>query len=149
MARSVARETGHAGGQHRFVECLDDAEMNQCRHDCRPNCGDDRHDRTPPGMEHPARRCGFDDLLGHQREEQRHGDVVDGKRHRVGQAVIALGGRIDPHQGNQGAEGQQKQVLASELRETRKRGAPDACLAHRDCLWMTPESTVVPVRETA
>ena len=120
-------------------------------------------------MEHAARRRRFDDLLGHQREEEHHRDVVDRERDRIGEAVVALGRGIDPHQGDQRAQRQQEQVLDGEPRQARNSrshaGAVGraawrvvllmGCLASArpgsrpDCLWITPESTVLPVREIA
>ena len=70
-------------------------------------------------MEHATRRRGFNDLLGHQRKEEHHRDVVDRERNRKGEGVVALGRGVDPHQGDQRAQRQQKQVLDSKPRQTR------------------------------
>ena len=123
----------------------------------------------PPRMKHAARRRGFDDLLGHQREEEHHRDVVDRKRDRKGETVVALGRGVDPHQGDQRAERQQEQVLDGEPRQTRNSRSPPGLRRRPFAVgWSsfmrlapasasasaasglsvdTPESTILPVRE--
>ena len=102
--------------EHGFVKKrVDDAAVDERGDDRRSECCDDRQQRTPPRVEHPARYRRFDHLLGHHGEEEHHGDVVDGERDRKSSAVVALGRDIDPGQGNERAEREQKQVLEREL----------------------------------
>src|ERR1043165_9169688 len=113
-------------------------------------------------MEYAARCRGFDDLFGHQREEEEHRDVVDAKRDPEGEREVALGRGVRPHQRDQRAQRQQEQVLDGELRQTWNLGSHvmtqttpfasarvPARVHQRPARWITPESAVSPVREMA
>ena len=172
--RQVRRHGGGpAGRQHRIVEDLDQTKVNQRRHRRRSERRHHRQHGAPPGMEHAARRRGLDDLLRNQREEQRNSDVVDGKRDGKGEAVVALGLDVHPRQREQHPGGQQQQVLdaqtatgAGRWRARDARSLPPPWLSRRSvgtaqsvmpclvrvraaqrCRLITPESTVLPVRE--
>ena len=71
---------GPADREHRLVERVDDPDVDQRRDNRSADRRNHRQQRPPPRVEHPAGRCRFDHLFGHQREEEHHGDVVDGER---------------------------------------------------------------------
>jgi hypothetical protein len=68
-------------------------------------------------VQRSARRRRLDDLLGREREEEDHADVVDEELEPVGDGVIAAGGGIRPDQGDQSAERQDERVLEREGNE--------------------------------
>ena len=80
-----------ADREHGLVECVDDADVDQRRDNRGADRCNNRQRRASPRMEHPVGSRGFDHFFGHQREEEHHGDVVDSKRDRRGEAIVALG----------------------------------------------------------
>ena len=165
VANGQIRRHRHGPGedQHRFVERRDNAAVDQSGQGGRGNRGNHRQHGATPRVQDAARRCRFDDLLGHQREEERHRDLVHGERNREAEAVVAFGCRVDPDHGDQRAQRQQQQVLDRKPRQAwngRAHPAPQpTALLGPPCFLvtvhcevsfrMTPESTVLPVREIA
>ncbi len=127
--------------------------------------GNHRQRPSAPGVERAARHCRFDDLLHDEPDEEGHADLVHRKRERLREPEIRLRYGVGPRERDDDAEGQPEEpvhavvngvgrmvtVMALQLDVVRGgRVVPHfellTSLAWR---WMTPESTVIPVRATA
>jgi hypothetical protein len=69
-------------------------------------------------MQCAARDHFFDDLLGDEREEQRHSYFIHGKRKPVRKREVTLRTQICPHEGDEPADGQQKKMFHRKVEDS-------------------------------
>ena len=78
------------------------------------NSRNDRQQRSSPRMQYTTRGCRFDNLLGDDRKEKHHGDIVDSKCNRQCEPEVTFGSGIDPRERDQRSQRKHQQVLERE-----------------------------------
>ena len=110
--------------QHLFVRPRHVGEKGECCAGDATGRSDQWHPPVTPVSQGAAGPDGVDRLVGDQREEQRHADLVDREGEPVREGVVPLRIQIGPDHGNERANRQPEEAVVEEMEDTGERRVP-------------------------